>query len=129
LLELAKDLARLTADSLEKTELLKKLSPPKGENWGSLKSLEKLVALKAGDEMAHKLTSSLFGVYDLRLADAHLASRELDPALINAGVDLSKPAVLQGEMMLHRFVSAIAGMSAAINGELPNHMRYHQAAQ
>jgi hypothetical protein len=123
LLELAKDLARLTADSIEKTELLKKLSPPKGENWGSLKSLEKLIALKVGEKLARTLAAPLFGVYDLRLADAHLPTRELEPAMKNAGVDPSKPAVIQGEMMLHRFVSALAGMSAAINGDLPKNHR------
>lgn len=125
LLELAKDLARLSADSIDKAQLLTKLAPPKGEKWGSLKCLEKLVALKVGDEAARKLAAPLFGVYDLRLADAHLPSRELSTALANAGVNSNMPFVIQGHMMLHWFVSAVAGMTRAVGGVQASENRTH----
>lgn len=117
LLELAKDLARLSADSIDRAQLQTQLIMPKGESWGSLKTLEKLVALKVGEELGRKLAGPLFGVYDLRLADAHLPSAGTTNALKNAGVDTNAPPVIQGQMMLHKFVSALAGMASAITGE------------
>lgn len=114
LLELAKDLARISADSIDVAQLLTKLTPPKSEKWGSLKCLEKIVALTAGDAVARKIAAPLFGVYDLRLADAHLPAKELAPALANAGIDSNAAAVVQGKMMLDNFVSAIATMANAI---------------
>lgn len=116
LLELAKDLARISADSIDAAELLKKLTPPKGEKWGSLKCLEKIVALKAGDAEARKIAAPLFGVYDLRLADAHLPAKELKPALTNAGIDSDAPSVLQGEMVLRSFVATLSHMADIVSG-------------
>lgn len=45
---LAKDLSRLTADVIDKKIVQKFVKPPKDKNWGSLKSLEKLLAVKTG---------------------------------------------------------------------------------
>jgi hypothetical protein len=55
LFSLAKDLARLTADSLDITAMQKLVSPPKGEKWGSVKSLENLLASKIDPEKARSL--------------------------------------------------------------------------
>src|SRR5207302_10110066 len=86
LLALAKDLARLTADSFEATAIQKHVKPPKGERWGSLKSLENLLATQVGAESAHSVMGPLFGIYDLRLADAHLPSSEVDATLAMVGI-------------------------------------------
>lgn len=118
LLELAKDLARLSADSIDKTQLQTVLTLANKEKLGSLKSLEKLLVLRVGDEQARVLTGPLFGVYDLRLADAHLASSQLTVALKLAGVDLDSPGVVQGQMMLHRFVSALVSMTDVVEVKL-----------
>src|SRR5262249_4545318 len=48
LFALAKDLARLTADSIDTAAIQRIVAPPKGEKWGSLKSLEKLLADRIG---------------------------------------------------------------------------------
>ncbi len=69
---LAKDLARLIADSLDAQAMQTIVTPPKKEKWGSLKSLENLLASKYDRELVRKITSSLVGVYELRHADAHL---------------------------------------------------------
>jgi hypothetical protein len=107
LFSLAKDLARLTADGIDSSAIQKVVLPPKGERWGSLKSLEKLVASLIGADQARSLLGPLVGVYELRLADAHLAGSEIDEAFELAGVDRSKPFVLQGFDLLDSGVSAL----------------------
>lgn len=77
---LAKDLARLTADSINAQAIQKHVPPPEGATWGSLKSLEKLLAKKIGPAGAKKMMDPLVGVYKLRHADAHLPSKETDEA-------------------------------------------------
>ncbi len=104
---LAKDLARLVADGIDAAAIQKVVLPPKGERWGSLKSLEKLVALKAGEEKARSLLGPLVGIYGLRHADAHLASRDIDEAFALARVDRAEPFVFQGYRLLHSCVSAL----------------------
>jgi hypothetical protein len=107
LFSLAKDLARLTADSIDASELHKVLAPPKGEKWGSLKSLEKLLATRIDPGFARKIMSPLVGVYELRHADAHLPSREVDDALALVRVDKNAPSVIQGYQLLLACVSSI----------------------
>jgi hypothetical protein len=105
---LAKDLARLTADSLDAARIQTKIKPPDGQRWGSLKSLENLLALAVSAEEAKAIMSPLFAVYDLRLSDAHLPSSEVDGALKLVGVDdTSQPTVLQGKRVLASVVDCI----------------------
>jgi hypothetical protein len=104
---LAKDLARLTADSFDANEIQKIVKPPKGEKWGTLKSLEKLLATMISAEDAHLLVGPLFGIYDLRLADAHLASGDQDEALRLAGVDQTVNFPRQGYQLLKTCVDTI----------------------
>jgi hypothetical protein len=101
LLSLAKDLARLIADRIDVNTLRKIVSPPPGENWGSLKSLEKALAIKVPDERAKEIMSRLFGIYELRLGDAHLPSTEIDEALTKARVEQGAPLVLQGAQLIY----------------------------
>jgi hypothetical protein len=119
LLALAKDLARLTADSIDKTAIQKIVPPPKGEKWGPLKSLEKLMAAKIGPGKAHDLFTPLFGIYELRLADAHLAGSDIDEAFSMARVDREQPFVFQGYRLLHSCVSALYSVLEVLK-ELPD---------
>lgn len=107
LFALAKDLARLTVDSIDVRPLQQIASPPKGEKWGSLKSLEKFLATIVPAETAHAVLSPLFGVYEMRHADAHLPSREIEETLRLAGVDPKETAIKQGFQLLHGFVSSL----------------------
>lgn len=107
LFSLAKDLARLTADSFDAAALQKRVKPPSGTKWGSLKSLEGLLATQVDPREAHAMMSSLFGIYELRLADAHLPSTEADDALKKAGVDKAAPFVVQGCQLLDACVGTI----------------------
>jgi hypothetical protein len=100
LFALSKDVARVTADDMDATAMQSIAPPPKKTKWGSLKSLENLIALKVGTVHARKLTGPLVGVYELRLADAHLPSEELDSALTLGGIDKRAPLVFQGRALL-----------------------------
>lgn len=97
---LAKDLARLTADSISTVELRRYLKTPKDQKLGSLKLMETLVAKKLGSVQAHVLMGPLFGVYDLRLADAHLPTSQIDESLNLVGVAISDPYILQAKQMI-----------------------------
>jgi len=111
---LAKDIARLTADSIDTAAIQKIISPPKGAKLGSLKSLENLIATKIKPEMARKMLSSLVGVYELRNGDAHLPSTEIDEAFVLIGIDQELPYVHQGYQLLTECVSSIYGIAEII---------------
>ena len=114
LYSLAKDVARLTADSLDAKTLQKIVPPPKGEKWGSLKSLEKVLATKMPPDDAHTKIGPLFGAYDLRLADAHLPSEEVDAAMLTSGIDSSTHPVRQGLQLIDKCAEALEAIASAM---------------
>ena len=114
LLALAKDLCRLIVDRLDSGVLQTVVKPPKGEKWGSLKSLEKVLASKVEPSLARAMLAPLVGVYELRLADAHLPSAEYAGAFEMAGVDRDAPLVMQGRDLVHACVSALCQISRVI---------------
>ena len=97
---LAKDLARLTADSFDAAAIQRIVKPPSGIKWSSLKSVENLLAERIGAKKASTTMAPLFGIYALRLADAHLPSKDVDEALRRIGVDDSASLVVQGFQLL-----------------------------
>lgn len=104
---LAKDVARVTADSLDAAAMQTIVGPPKDIKWGSLKTLENLLASKIDGHVAHAMMSPLFGIYELRHADAHLPSGELDEVMDVLKVDRSLPTIFQGYQLLYACVSSI----------------------
>jgi hypothetical protein len=105
LFSLAKDVARIIADDID-TESLQKIAVPlKGTKWGSIKTVEKLLALKVPPETARHITSPLVGVYELRHGDAHLPSSEIDEAFKLINIDTNLPTVIQGYQMLYECVN------------------------
>jgi hypothetical protein len=104
---LAKDIARLTADAINTKDIQTIISPPKSEKWGSLKSLEKLIATKIDPTKARKITGALVGVYELRHADAHLPSNQINEALALLRIDSSLPFVHQGHQLLNACILSI----------------------
>jgi len=115
LLSLAKDIARLTADSIDKKELQKLLTLPDKEKLGSLKSLEKVLAMSTGDEKAKSLMGPLFGIYDLRLADAHLPAADLKVALGLVKVNRDEPGVFQGFRLIDYTVWTLVQIVKKLN--------------
>jgi hypothetical protein len=89
----------------------KLVSPPKGEKWGSVKSLENLLASKIDPEKARSLLTPLVGIYELRHADAHLPSNQIDKAFSLASVDQTAPTIFQGYQLLDACVSSFYGIA------------------
>ena len=107
---LAKDLARLIVDSLDVGAMQNIVAPPKKTQWGSLKSLENLLALKYDRDFIRKMMTSLVGVYKLRHADAHLPSSEIENAFKLIDLNREAPFVHQGHQMLLQVVSSLYGI-------------------
>jgi hypothetical protein len=106
-LALAKDLARLTADRIDRAPLQGLVKPPKGENWGSLKSLEKSLTTLGTAEEARALLTPLVGIYDLRLGDAHLPSQKIAESYALIGLDATLPTLAQGHRLLEIATDAL----------------------
>ena len=117
LLALAKDLCRLIVDRIDAGVLQTIVQPSKGEKWGSLKSLEKVLASKIEPNVARAILTPLAGIYELRLADAHLPSGEYASGFEMAGVDRNQPHVMQGRDLLHASVSALYRISETVDRE------------
>jgi hypothetical protein len=115
LFALAKDLARLTVDSIDVKVIHKILAPPKSEKWGSLKSLEMVLATIIEPEAAHHVMTPLFGVYEMRQGDAHLPSSEIIETLATLEIDLDTNPVFQGHQLLHRFVVCLYEIAGILN--------------
>jgi hypothetical protein len=112
---LSKDLARLTADSFDVAALQKIAPVPKGEKRGSLKSLESVMATLMPAETAHALMTPLFGIYELRLADAHLPSSELDTAFTMVNVNRNEPWIIQGTQLMCVIVDVLHHIAYAFD--------------
>lgn len=114
LFSLAKDLARLTADAFDEAVLNTELGLKGKDKLGSLKAVERVIARDLGDAKARKLMGPLFGIYDLRLGDAHLPRADLASALELACVNDHVPPVYQGYQLTHACVSVLNDISDAI---------------
>ncbi|MGO8003378.1 hypothetical protein [Rhizobium ruizarguesonis] len=99
-LSLAKDIMRLLADRMDVGALQAAAPPPKGVTWGSLKSLEKYLGTIITQDDARKMMGPLLGAYNLRIADAHLSSKELTDAFRLAQVDPDASRLEQGMQLL-----------------------------
>jgi hypothetical protein len=104
---LAKDLVRLVVEQIDTAALQRLVLPPHNEKWGSLKSLEKVLATVTGEQRAHTTLGPLHGIYNLRLADAHVCSKDLEEAYALAGVDRTLPLVMQGRDLLISCVTSL----------------------
>jgi hypothetical protein len=107
LFALAKDIMRLVADRID-VDPLQRIAPPlPKEKWGSLKSLEKYLSTLATAEEARKVMGPLFGVYELRLVDAHLGPSDLESSFKLAAIDLHASPLKQGYSLIYSTAEAI----------------------
>jgi hypothetical protein len=104
---LAKDLVRVVVEHIDTAALHQIVAPPEKEKWGSLKSLEKALSTVTGDKWAHAALGPLHGIYNLRLADAHVAGKDLEEAYALAHVDNTLPFVMQGRDLLIACVTSL----------------------
>ncbi|MBZ4376070.1 hypothetical protein [Corallococcus sp. AS-1-6] len=111
LLALAKDIARLTADSIDVGPLQALVPLAKGEKRSSIKSLERALATIVPPEEARRLTSPLVGVYELRLGDAHLPAADMNNSFTLAGIDPSVSTIRQAMQMMETIAKTFDAMS------------------
>jgi hypothetical protein len=107
LFSLAKDLARLTADSIDASAIHGVLGCEKNDRPGSLKSLERLLATIAVSEMARDAVAPLVGIYEMRLADAHLPSSQILESYALVGIDKDAVPINQGLQLLSSCVTCL----------------------
>lgn len=112
LLELAKDLARLTVESIDGTGLNSITKPPKDVNSGSIKHLEAALATLVGETEARNITGVFVGINELRQADAHLPSSDLDDSVALAGITETGITVHEAQQMLHSLIDSLYVIAA-----------------
>lgn len=99
LLALAKDMVKLTIERIEKRQLLNVLQLQRSD-LGTLKLLEQIWAKHTDQKYAKASMAPLFGLYDLRLADAHLSASDLNDCYLRLGIDSSANLVSQAETLI-----------------------------
>jgi hypothetical protein len=104
LFSLAKDIARIIVDDIDVESIQKIAIPQKDKKWGSLKTIENLLAIKISPENAKKISSPFVGVYELRHGDAHLPSSNIENSFDLIQIDRNLPYVMQGYQMIYTCV-------------------------
>ncbi len=117
---LAKDIARITADSIDSHSLQLVAPVPEGQKRGSLKSLESALGTVINPSDAAFIMAPLFGTYDLRLADAHLPSSDIADAFERVNAERAAPWVHQGTRLLHAVVSSLTQIGSAFAPVAPS---------
>jgi len=111
---LAKDISRLIVEAIDTTTLQKIAPVPKGGGTGSIKALERVLATVMSPTDARSSLSYLVGIYELRGADAHLPSSELENAYKLAGIDKAAYPLKQGLQLLQRTMQTIVQLYKVI---------------
>jgi hypothetical protein len=70
--------------------------------------------MATGEARAHALLGPLHGIYNLRLADAHVASKDLHEEYTLARVDRTLPFVMQGRDLLVTCVNSLHAIAGFI---------------
>ena len=115
---LAKDVARLTADSIDAAAINDYLGVPKKERKGSLKTLELLVSELADAEIAHQILGPLVGAYDMRHGDAHLPGSSIDESFGLVRIDRDDPWPVQGKTLLTWSANSLASVCQLLDNVL-----------
>lgn len=111
LLELAKDLARVTVESLDGSALSVIADPPPKMKAGSVKHLEAVLQKEVSQDDARAITKVLVGINELRQAAAHLPSSGFAKAYGLVGIDeQSELDVVKGRLMLESLVDSLVKM-------------------
>ncbi len=83
---------------------------------GSIKHLEKVLAAYVSEEKARELTGLFVAINELRQADAHLPSSDLNDSIVLAGI--SEPGITTNEalQMLHKLVDSLYVIAGVFQG-------------
>jgi hypothetical protein len=110
LLRLAKEIHRVFGDRLNKKNLLLIASPDVKNELGTLKLLEKICADVIGESNARKLMSPMFGIYDLRIGDAHPTSSKIEDAFELSRIDRDLSIHSQAHQLISRFCEVLSSI-------------------
>lgn len=103
---LGKDLYKFSLESIDHN-VLKEVLNDVNSKMGSLKLLEALLARATDKAFAHSHMAPLFGLYDLRKSDAHLASSDVESSYDRIGVPRDRPFIIQAVSMLKSVADTI----------------------
>jgi len=107
---LCKEITRYAIERID-VDLLKRLKK-EDDKIGSLKRLERILTALGND--GRQMTGVLAGVYDLRIADAHLPSdSRIADSMELVGVDYSEMKMLSGKQLIRNVASALAHIAYA----------------
>jgi len=81
---------------------------------GSIKKIEKLLSQFSID--GYNLTSVLVGVYELRLAESHLSSSDLDDSIKIAGLNMNQPFPLIGKQLIFNVANCLKEIFIQLEG-------------
>jgi len=115
ILALSKELNRLLMERIEMDALRGPAGLASKDKLGTLKTLERLLEQSLGQSDAREMMAPLFGINDLRNADAHLGSSLVESGFERAKVDRSSTnSVEQGRQLLETFVTTVREISVTI---------------
>ncbi|MEA3272627.1 MAG: hypothetical protein U9P90_03080 [Patescibacteria group bacterium] len=107
---LAKDIARVSADSFDRTLLKKILGNNKDyQKLGTLSLMKKLISTIISEDIAEKSMTALDASYLLRINDAHIPSKEKTEAALTAlKITSEMNNVEKGRILIHECTSCLA---------------------
>lgn len=116
---LAKDIVKATIERISKKSLVNALGDTRRDQ-GTLKLLQELLAKYTDEGYAYDRMSPLFGIYDLRAADAHLSSSDVEQCYVKVGVDRSAPLIQQAAQLIENVAKAFGVTGAELRGRVPD---------
>ena len=116
---LAKDVCKFSIERIEKKSLMNLLDISQS-NEGTLKLLQKLLNEHINDKFAYNLMKPLFGIYDIRNLDTHLASSDGEKYYKKLSIDRDQPLVKQAEQMIQSFAYNLGCIGNVIKNDIHN---------
>jgi len=110
---LGKDIVKFTIERFDK-KALKQILKLKKSDLGTLKLLQLILASVTSEEFSKKHMAPLFGAYDLRGSDAHLASSNIEAAYTRINIDRSQPFIIQGQSLIKNIADTIGVIGTQI---------------
>ena len=79
-----------------------------------MKSLEKYLSTVVSEEEARRIMGPLFGAYELRIADAHYSSKNVEDAFKILDIDTKMSRLDQGYRLIEKVAHTILRIGDAI---------------